>query len=110
MPRVPQHNATAGQTRFAIVARLRPGAEPKAAALVAAGPPFDPASVGLARHAVFVSYGEVVFVFEGEAAEQIVSDLVDGPLRLAALDAWGELVDGQPRIARQGWFWEAGEP
>jgi hypothetical protein len=105
-----ERDRASSQSRFAVVGRLRPGAEPKAAALIAAGPPFDPASVGLTRHAVYVSYGEVVFVFEGDAAEQVVSDLVDGPLRLAALDAWADLVDGPPRIARQGWFWEAGEP
>ena len=98
------------QRRFAVVARLRPGAEERAQELVAGGPPFDPGTLGLSRHAVYVSYSEVVFVFEGDAAEQVVSELVDGPVRLAALDTWGELVEGPPRVARQSFFWEADEP
>lgn len=96
-------------TKFAIVARLQPGAEPRAAELLRTGPPFDPTERGFERHAVYLSAGEVVFVFEAPEAESIVSDLVDEPfswLLSDALEAWRPLIDGHPRIARVEYSWE----
>jgi hypothetical protein len=99
--------------QLAIVARLKSGAEPQAAELIAEGPPFDLAESGLTRHAVYLSAGEVVFVFEGHQVEWIVDGMIDDPFRwrvTEALDAWRALVDGQPRIARAAWTWEAPVP
>jgi hypothetical protein len=94
--------------QLAIVARLKPGAESRAAELIEKGPPFDPSEGGLDRHAVYLSAGEVVFVFEGREVEWIVEELVDDPFRwLAAdaLEAWRPLVEGEPRIARLAYIW-----
>jgi hypothetical protein len=94
--------------QLAIVARLKPGAESRAAALIEKGPPFDPAESGLDRHAVYLSAGEVVFVFEAREVEWIVEELVDDPFRwlaAEALDEWRPLVDGEPRIARPAYVW-----
>ncbi|MEJ7793475.1 MAG: hypothetical protein WKF65_16025 [Gaiellaceae bacterium] len=52
-------------SQFAIIARLKPGAEPRAAELLRNRPPFDPAERGLERDAAYLSATEVVFVFEG---------------------------------------------
>jgi hypothetical protein len=52
--------------RVAIVARLKEGSGPRAAQLIAGGPPFDLAEIGLASHSVYLSAGEVVFNFDGE--------------------------------------------
>jgi hypothetical protein len=96
--------------QLAIVARLKSGTEPQAVELIAKGPPFDPAESGLTRHAVYLSSGEVVFVFEGHEVEWIVDGMIDDPfhwLVINALDAWRPLVDGPPRIARQAYTWEA---
>lgn len=83
--------------------------ELRAAELLEAGPPFDPADVGLTRHEVYVSAGEVVFVFEGPEVDTVVSDLVDDPFRPQlkdALDAWRGLVDQDHiRIARPAFAW-----
>jgi hypothetical protein len=94
--------------QIAVVAHLRPGAEPEARRLVEGGAPFDPAEAGLERHAVYVSADEVVFVFEGPEVEWIVDEMVDAPFqwRLAeAFAAWRTLIDGQPRIARPAYAW-----
>jgi hypothetical protein len=94
--------------QLAIVARLKSGAEPRAAELIAKGPPFDPEATGLDRHAVYLSAGEVVFVFEGREVEWIVEQLVDDPLQWLAADAleeWRPLVEGEPRIARPAYAW-----
>jgi hypothetical protein len=95
--------------RFALIARLRPGTEEQATRLVEAGPPFDPGERGLARHTVYLSAGEVVFVFEGDEVEWIVEEMVQEPAGGAvgaALRAWRELADGPPRIARAVYGWQ----
>jgi hypothetical protein len=96
--------------RFAIVARLRPGAEERARRLLAAGPPYDLSASGIERHSVFLSEGEVVFNFEGHEVEWIVDDLIDGPSHhelQRALDDWRSIVDGPPRIAREQFAWDS---
>lgn len=94
--------------QIAIVARLKSGAEPHAADLIAEGPPFEPARSGLERHTVYLSAGEVIFVFEGHEVEWIVDGLVDEPFHwpvLAALDEWRPLLEDNPRIARPMFTW-----
>ena len=94
--------------QLAIVARLRPGTEPKAAELIARGAPFDPHAIGLRRHTIFLSAGEVVFVFEGGEVEWTVDGLIDEPFHwdvLGAFEEWRGIVDGQPRIARVAFEW-----
>jgi hypothetical protein len=95
--------------QLAIVAHLKEGAEPKAAALLAKGVPFSPEEHGIERHTVFLSADEVIFVFEGHEIEWRVDDLVTEPFQWAvseALEAWRELTDGPPRIARAQFTWE----
>jgi hypothetical protein len=97
--------------QLALTARLKPGAEPRAAELIAQGPPFDVSESGLQRHAVFLSAGEVLFVFEGHEVEWIVDGLVDEPFHwplLAAMDEWRPLLEDHPRIARCLYSWTAG--
>ena len=94
--------------QLAIVARLKPGAEAKAAALLAEGPPFDPKEHGLTRHTVFLSADEVVFVFEGREVEWEVDSLITDPFQwkmTAAFDDWRDLIVGPPRIARAAFTW-----
>jgi hypothetical protein len=94
--------------QLAIVGRLRSGAEPRAAELIAKGPPFDPDEGGLERHTVYLSAGEVVFVFEGPQVEWMVDDLVDDPFRALVVDAfadWRSLIEGEPMIARPAYSW-----
>jgi hypothetical protein len=99
-----------GVQQLVIVAHLKQGREVEAAELIAKGPPFDPAESGLTRHAVYLSAEDVVFVFEGPEVEWIVDGMVDEPFNwrmIQALAAWRPLVDGQPRIARAAWSWQA---
>jgi hypothetical protein len=94
--------------RVAIIARLKDGSEPEAAKLLAEGPPFDADERGFQSHAVYLSAGEVVFVFEGHDADIVVGEMVDSafePGVKAALDAWRPLIEGQPRIGRLAYKW-----
>jgi len=97
----------------AIVARLKEGSGPRAAELIASGPPFDLAGTGIVHHSVYLSAGEVVFVFEGHQVGWMVDDLINDPFRpelQSAFDRWRSIVDGPPRIARERFGWEAQEP
>jgi hypothetical protein len=101
--------------RVAIVARLKMGSGPRAAELIAAGPPFDLAETGILHQSVYLSTGEVVFVFEGPQVEWIVEDLIDDafqPELQRAFDRWRPILDGTPRIARErfGWGGQAAMP
>jgi hypothetical protein len=99
--------------QLAIVARLKSGTESRAAELIAQGPPFDPAETGLTRHAVYLSSGEVVFVFEGHEVEWIIDSLVSDPFQWMvsmALDKWRPLIKEHPRVAREVFHWEAKQP
>ena len=58
---------------------------------------------------MFLSAGEVVFVFEGHQVEWIVDDLVSDPYASSiggALEAWRPLIEAPPRIARPLYAWE----
>ena len=93
--------------RLVIVAPLAEGAHRRAAELLGEGPPFDPATTDLDRHAVYLTENEVVFAFDGSDVEWEVDDLADdsvpdvGP----AIEQWRELLAGPPRIAREAYFW-----
>jgi hypothetical protein len=96
--------------RVAIVARLKEESGPRAAQLIAAGPPFDLAELGLVPHSIYLSAGEIVFVFEGHDVEWLVEELIDDPFQhtlQSALGQWRAIVDGSPRIAREQFGWQA---
>ena len=98
--------------RVAIIARLKEGSEQRAAELVGAGPPFELADTGIVRHSVYISPSEAVFVFEGHEVEWIVDQLVGEPFQYElqrALEQWREIVDGQPRVARERFGWQLDE-
>ena len=98
--------------RVAIIARLNEGSEQRATELVGAGPPFDLTDTGIVRHSIYISAREAVFVFEGHEVEWIVDQLIDEPFRdelHRALEQWREIVDGQPRVARERFGWQLDE-
>jgi hypothetical protein len=74
--------------------------------------PFDLTNTGIVRHSIYISPSEAVFVFEGPEVEWIVDQLIDEPFRYElhrALEQWREIVDGQPRVARERFGWQLDE-
>ena len=96
--------------RLLIVAPLAEGTHTRATELLAHGPPFDPGSTNLDRHAVYLTESEVVFAFDGSDVEWEVDDLAEesAPGVEAAIERWRELLAGPPRIAREAYFWQRG--
>jgi len=91
--------------RVAVVAKLRLGAAEQAAELVRHGPPFDPGAHGFTRHAVYLTDDHAIFLFESDAADHDVTDLLDERGRSAAFAQWGPLLDGVPQLALEGYYW-----
>jgi hypothetical protein len=54
--------------RYVLTACIKPGAKAAAEQLLEAGPPFDPAEVGLSAHAAYLDDERVYLVFEGDGA------------------------------------------
>jgi hypothetical protein len=95
--------------RLAIIARLRPGAEARAAELVEEGPPFSPQRIGFTHHSVFLSGDHVVFVFEGGKLNDLLRDVVRNPSSATAMRQWESVLEGMPRVAREVYSWERGQ-
>ena len=94
--------------RVAIIARLKEGSEQRAAELVGAGPAFDLSNTGIVRQSIYLSASEAVFVLEGHEVEWIVDQPFHHELH-RALEQWREIVDGQPRVARERFGWQLDE-
>jgi hypothetical protein len=94
--------------RLVVTLKLRKGTQERAAKLIAAGPPFDPADLGLARHAVYLGDDLVIFAFEGEDVQERVRVLINDPVRSASFVQWAPLLAGRPALAHEVFHWEAG--
>jgi hypothetical protein len=95
--------------RVAVVATLLPGSRERAAEIIAKGAPYGLRLAGFRRHSVFLAQEAVVFVFEGEGSEGLVRDLVNDPSVSAAFGAWAPLLQGTPVLAREEFYWQAGQ-
>jgi hypothetical protein len=95
--------------RVAVVATLLPDSRARAAEIIAKGAPYGLRLAGFRRHSVFLAEEVVVFVFEGEGIEGLVRDLVNDRSISAAFGAWAPLLQGTPVLAREEFYWQAGQ-
>jgi len=98
-----------GMDRIAVIGRLVPGTEERARELLDAGPPFDPGTIGLAEHSVYVGNGIVVFVFEGADVVKHLSGLVNDPVQSASFGAWAPILAEAPWLAHEDYHWSSHE-
>ena len=84
--------------QVAIVVPLKTQCVERAKELVAKGPPFDPAALGLDRHQIFVNEREALFIFSGPNVRAKLQQATRNPsLWLAGL-AWRACIAGPPRL------------
>jgi hypothetical protein len=94
----------ASVSRVAVAVPIKPERRERVRQLIEAGPPFDGDELGLERHHVFVTEGEVIFVFEGQDVRNAVRQLArDARFWKAA--AWRDCIAGRPRIADEAYSW-----
>ena len=91
--------------RLALVAKLKEGTSERARELVRRGPPFDPGERGFDRHAVYLAPEHVTFIFECDAADAVVQDLIGERLQSETFAAWAPLLDGPPEPALEAYYW-----
>jgi hypothetical protein len=95
--------------RVAVVATLMPGSRERAAEIIAGGAPYGLRLAGFERHSVFLADEAVVFVFEGPEIEGLVRELVNDRASSAAFAVWAPLLQGTPVLAREEFYWQAGQ-
>jgi hypothetical protein len=88
---------------FAVIAPLKAGPRESVPGLLEQGPPFDTEALQLARHQVFLSSGEAVFVFD--APPETLDKLLADPIAWSAAATWRDSVAGFARIAEEAYSW-----
>ena len=92
--------------RFVVTARLEPGATATVREILREGPPFEPADTALVRHEVFLGDDELVFLFEGEHAEEEAKRLLENPDVLGRAGRIGAHLAEPPRLPEEVFSWE----
>jgi len=69
------------------------------------GPPFDPGSIGLLGHKVFLTEREAVFVFETESCALTFERILAEPEFWDAESAWERCAAGAPRVGAAVYEW-----
>ncbi len=87
------------EEQMAVIVPLKVGHAERAKELVAQGPPFDPAALGLERHEVFVTAREAVFVFAGPQLREKLEQATRDPTLWHAGLAWRACMSGRPRLS-----------
>ena len=95
----------ASGTKTAILLPLREGSRGEAHRLLESGPPFDPAETRLERHEVYLGDREVLFVFESALGVEALEPLLDDAGFWRGAAAWGDLLDGVPRVVEGVYSW-----
>ena len=85
-------------TQVAVIVPLRAGGFARARELVAQGPPFDPAALGLTRHEVYLSPDEAIFVFVGPRARATLERATRDPTLWQVGLRWRGCIRGRPRL------------
>jgi hypothetical protein len=85
--------------RVAVIVPLKHGRLTRAEELVAQGPPFDPAALGLIQHEVFLSAREATFIFVGPHAQPALERATRDPSLWRVGLAWRGCITGPPRLS-----------
>lgn len=85
--------------RVTILVPLKSGGRKRVKELVAQGPPFDPAALGLEGHQVFLTASEAIFVLDGPGVRELLERAIQEPGFWRAGLAWRSSIAGRPSIA-----------
>jgi len=88
-----------GDEHVAVIVPLKAGCRQRVRELVAQGPPFNPAALGLKEHQVYLRERDVVFVFGGAHVRAKVERAMRNPTLWHAGLAWHHCIIGRPRLA-----------
>jgi hypothetical protein len=92
----------ARRVEVAVAVSFDPMRRDRVREVIAEGPPFDPAALGLQRHEVYLGEREAFFVLSGPHAEQTLERAIREPGFWRAGLVWRRLLVGQPRVVDAG--------
>jgi hypothetical protein len=92
--------------RVVLLARLRPDARERALELLAEAWASPAVEGAFDREAIFMSEGEIIFLFEGREADKSLRAILDDPVRSSEIGHWLPLFDGPLHRAPEAYFWE----
>lgn len=90
---------------FLITAPIRRGSADAVRRILREGPPYDLAETSLDRHRVFLSGGQLVFLFEGTHAEEEAARLLRRPGVFGRASRLGAHLVGRPEIPEEVFGW-----
>jgi hypothetical protein len=94
--------------RFVLTARLRADGRQRAETLLAEHSALGAQELEAVfdRHSIFLSETEVIFLFEGEGANEAVRALFNDPVPSTVISHWLPLFDGPLHRAPEAYLWE----
>jgi hypothetical protein len=95
--------------RFVMIVPLKRGSGDEVRRILADGLPYALGDTSLERHFVFQSSDELVFLFEGEHADQLAKALIEKPALLLQESRLGRHMGGSPRVPEEVFSWERPE-
>jgi hypothetical protein len=95
-------------SELVLVVPLKEDAYEDALTLLRKGPPFDLQETDFARHRVYATKSEIVFVFESADPAALRLQAEDPSLWKVARE-WQKLMAGRPRKAHTAFSWSRGD-
>ncbi len=92
--------------RLVLVASLRPDGRERARELLAHRKASPAVESAFDREAIFMSQSEVIFVLEGEDADESLRAILNDPVSSTSLSPWLPLFDGPLHSTEEVYFWE----
>lgn len=74
--------------------------------VLAEGPPFDPAAVGLDAHEVLLTGAEAIFLFGLPEGPKTLERILADEDFWTVVSSWEQIADGPPRIAEVAFDWQ----
>ena len=96
-------------SELVLVRPLKENAYEDALTLLAEGPPFDLEATEFARHRVYATRREIVFVFESPGPSATLRLRAEDPALWKVAHEWQKLMAGRPRKAQTAFSWQRRE-
>jgi hypothetical protein len=99
------HHPGRAHRSVAVVVPLTDGRCDVVREFLSEGPPFEPGTIGLESHTVFLTDHEVIFVFETEEGVRAFERILAEPELWDVISSWEHCMSEEPRVAQPVFEW-----
>ncbi len=103
------HRAPGAHESVAVVVPLSEGRSEVVQEFLGEGPPFDPGTIGLESHKVFLTDREAIFVFDTVEGAEAFEHILAEPDFWDVVSAWEHSVSEEPRIGSLVFEWRGSQ-